>query len=306
MKISIVTTLYRSTPYIEEFYDRISKAVNKITDDYEIIFVNDGSPDDSVQKAFKIYEKDKKVKVIDLSRNFGHHKAAMTGLSYAKGEYIFMIDIDLEEDPELINRFWDELIKSEDVDAIYGILEERKGNWVKKFLGRFFYSIFNFLSDMKVPINFSFSHLLTRRYVNALLEFKEQEVFLGGIWSSVGFNQKSLIINKKSRDDTSYTFMKRLNLFVNAITSFSNKPLSYIFFIGSFMSFFSLLYVIYLITGKIFFNMGFTGYTTIVASIWLIGGIIIFCLGIIGIYLSKIFIETKNRPYSIVKKVYSR
>ena len=112
MKISIVTTMYHSSPYIKEFYERISNEVLKITEDYEIIFVNDGSPDDALDVAVSLNEKDKKVKVIDLSRNFGHHKAIMTGLSHTKGEYVFLIDCDLEEEPELLGLFWGKINKT--------------------------------------------------------------------------------------------------------------------------------------------------------------------------------------------------
>ena len=130
MKLSIVTTLYKSSPYIDEFYVRISKEAQKITNDYEIIFVDDGSPDDSLLKVVALYERDSRVKVVELSRNFGHHKAIMTGLSCAKGDFVFLIDSDLEEAPELLGSFWNELQKEDDLDVVYGVQEKRKGGVV--------------------------------------------------------------------------------------------------------------------------------------------------------------------------------
>ncbi len=304
MELSIVTSMYRSSAYIEEFYKRISASAKKITDSYEIIFVNDGSPDNSLELAVELHKKDKHVKVLNLSRNFGHHKAIMSGLSYAKGQKVLLIDIDLEEDPELLNTFNDELEANKELDVVYGVLKQRKGGWFEKFSGSIFFKVFNFFSDQKVPENFAFCRLLKRDYVNALLEYKEHEVFLGGIWYAAGFNQKAVEIIKKSKGTSTYTLRKRVSLAINAITSFSNKPLIYIFTLGVLISFFSILYVLYLIIGRVFFDMGFTGYTTIVASIWIIGGIIIFCIGIVGIYLSRVFVETKKRPYSIIKKYY--
>ena len=148
MKLSIVTTLYKSSPYIDEFYARISKEAQKITDDYEIIFVDDGSPDDSLQKAVALYEKDSKVKVIELSRNFGHHKAIMTGLSHAKGEFVFLIDSDLEEEPELLGKFWEELHKEKELDVVFGVQESRKGGWFEKFTGGLFWKLINFMDGL--------------------------------------------------------------------------------------------------------------------------------------------------------------
>ena len=143
MKLSIVTTLYKSSEYVEEFYKRITKEAKKITDDYEIIFVDDGSPDDSLKKCVSLHKQDQKIKVIELSRNFGHHKAIMTGLSYAKGDFVFLIDSDLEEDPEFLEIFWEELQSGEDLDVVYGLQKSRKGGWFEKFSGGLFYKVFN-------------------------------------------------------------------------------------------------------------------------------------------------------------------
>src|SRR5256885_14440017 len=149
MKLSIVTTLYYSAPYLDEFYDRACAAAEKFTRDFEIILVNDGSPDNSLEVALSIYQKDHRVKVIDLSRNFGHHKAMMTGLAHASGELVFLIDCDLEEEPELLERFHRELIAS-GADVVYGVQQKRKGDLFERVSGTLFFKLFNALSSQSI------------------------------------------------------------------------------------------------------------------------------------------------------------
>ena len=141
MKISIVTSLYYSEGFIEEFYERSVASVKKITDDYEFIFVDDGSPDQSGQKVISLQERDQRIVLIELSKNFGHHKALFTGLKHATGDYIFLIDVDLEEDPELLSVFWEALQAEKDADVIYGTQAKRKGAYFEKASGRFYYRV---------------------------------------------------------------------------------------------------------------------------------------------------------------------
>ncbi|MDD2896324.1 MAG: glycosyltransferase family 2 protein [Aliarcobacter sp.] len=306
MKLSIVTTLYKSSQYIDEFYTRISKEAKKITDDYEIIFVDDGSPDDSLEKAVSLYEKDSKVKVIELSRNFGHHKAIMTGLSHSKGEFVFLIDSDLEEVPELLGQFWENLNKEKNLDVIYGVQENRKGGWFERFSGGLFWKLINFMSPIKIPSNMITARLMTSKYIQSLIAYKESEIFIGGIWAHAGFKQKGIEVKKGSQSETTYTLKRKLELFVNSITSFSSKPLIYIFYIGLITTFCSTLFILKLVMDKLFFGLAFEGWTSLIVSVWFFGGLIILLLGIIGIYLSKIFIEVKQRPYTIVRNILNK
>jgi len=306
MMLSVVTTMYSSAPYIREFHERISKSVRKITDDYEIIYVNDGSPDNSLESALALYEEEPKVKVVDLSRNFGHHKAIMTGLSYADGDFVFLVDVDLEEKPELLEEFWTEMQREKNVDVIYGFQTGRKGGWCEQIAGALFYKVFNLLSATKVPENVVTARLMTRDYVEALVRFREQEIFLAGLWTSVGFRQKGIAIEKLSHSPSTYSFGKKMAVLVNAITSFTSRPLSHIFYLGVFISSVSFLYTGYMVFRKLFFGAGLAGWTSLIASIWMVGGIVIFSIGTLGIYLSKIFTEVKNRPYTVVRKYYKR
>ena len=305
MKLSVVTTMYFSSPYLKEFYERIKKTVRKITTNYEIIFVNDGSPDDSFSKAFSFYNKDPHVKIIDLSRNFGHHRAIMTGLSYAQGDYVFLIDCDLEEKPELLEKFWQKMKASNDVDVIYGLQEKRKGSWFDQWSGEWFYRLFSLLISFNMPHNMATVRLMSKRYVQAVLSFPEKELILFGVMVMAGFTQKPLKIQKYHQKQTTYSLRKKIALAVDGITSFSKVPLVYIFYFGVFISTIAFVGIGYLLIKKIFFGVDFVGWTSLIISVWLVGGLIIFNLGIIGIYLSHIFAEVKNRPV-VVRNVYSR
>jgi len=305
MKLSIVTTLYKSSQFIDEFYSRVSKEAQKITNDYEIIFVDDGSPDDSLQKAVALHEKDTKVKVIELSRNFGHHKAIMTGLSHAKGGFVFLIDSDLEEEPELLAQFWEELQKGKDLDVLYGVQESRKGGWFEKWSGGLFWRVFNKLAHIKISENPLTVRLMNKNYVTNLIRFKEKELFLAGIFELVGFEQKAFPISKSSKNSTTYNIIQKIKLLNNAVVSFSSFPLYLSFYLGVTISSFSLIYGIYLVVNKLFFGMVSSGWTSLMVSIWFLCGVLFLTIGILGLYISKIFQEVKNRPI-IEKKIYRK
>lgn len=303
MYLSIVTTLYYSAPYINEFYQRISIESQKLTDDYEIIFVNDGSPDDSLDIAVKLHQEDERVRVIDLSRNFGHHKAIMTGLSYARGKLIFLLDSDLEEEPELLSLFHEHYQLS-DVDVVYGVQKVRKGNMFEKISGEIFYNLFNMISSYPVPRNLITARLMSQRYVRSLVDHKDKEIFLAGLWAITGFKQVPLVVKKYSKGESAYNFFRKLSIAINSITSFSNKPLIFVFYLGALISLISAIAVIVLIIRRLFFNVLLSGWPSLIVSVWFLGGLTIFSLGIIGIYVAKIFSETKQRPYTIIRNIY--
>lgn len=306
MNLSIVTTLYLSSEYINEFYDRITAVANTITESYEIIFVNDGSPDNSLEIVKKISDQDFHVKVIDLSRNYGQHRALMCALEYSQGDFVFLTSVDLEEQPEILSQLWDAIIKNEDIDVVIGKLEEKPNIFFNKLYSNLFYKFFNFLSKVKISSKDTLSRLMSRNYVNALKQYSEKDIFLPAIWEDVGFRQIRINAKKSYKGKTSYTLSKKISMVINAITSFSNMPLVYIFYIGLIFISISIIFMIYLIIRKLFFGVVFQGWTSIITSLFLIGGIIIFSLGIIGIYLSKIFIQVKSRPKILVKKIYSK
>lgn len=303
MRLSVVTTLYRSGSTIDEFYSRIKQTVAKIDQDHEIIFVNDGSPDNSGALALSLFKGDERVKVIDLSRNFGHHKAMMTGLAAAKGELIFLIDCDLEEQPEWLREFYEQL-SNNDADVVFGIQNRRKGTIFERASGAIFFWIFNRMSDTPIPPNLLTARLMTRRYVRNLIRHRERATIISGLWELTGFKQVGIKLDKKARGKTTYNFIKKIEILVDAVASFSSLPLVAVFYLGSFISILSVLATIYLIVLRIFYGVFLVGWPSLIVSIWLMGGLMIFSIGLIGIYISKIFIETKHRPYTIVREVY--
>lgn len=305
MKLSIVTTLYYSAPYIEEFYKRVSASAKAVIADYEIVLVNDGSPDDSLERAVALSKQDDRVQVVDLSRNFGHHKALMTGLMHASGDLIFQIDVDLEEEPEILEAFYKEMKKT-GADVAYGVQDKRKGGLFERIFGGLFYAIFNFLTDIRYPPNLLIARLMTRRFVDALLLHKEKELDLGGLWTVTGFSQVPVTVHKLSKGTTTYSGRKRLALAVRSITAFSNRPLVLIAAIGTLVLFLAFLYFVYITWVYFYVGRPPDGFTTLILSVWFLGGMTIFSLGIIAIYISIIFTETKNRPYTIVRQIYKK
>jgi putative glycosyltransferase len=302
MKLSIVTTLYKSDAYVAEFHRRASEAARRITDDYEIVMVDDGSPDNSLEIACAIARGDGRVRVVELSRNFGHHKALMTGLDHARGELCFLIDSDLEEDPALLGRFY-ETMQSGDCDVVFGYEESREGNTLKGKGGAVAWHLINRLLSIEVPRNHCTVRLMCREYVDALLRHRESNTVIGGLWVITGFRQTGLAISKKHRKETSYSLLMRIAGLLNAITSFSTVPLNLMVAFGMIVSLVSFAFGIFVTLEKLVHNSA-AGWASLIVSIWFMGGIIVFCLGVIGIYISKIFLETKNRPYTIVRRVH--
>jgi putative glycosyltransferase len=303
MKLSIVTTLYNSAPYLEEFHDRVCAAAGHITNDFEIILVNDGSPDNSLDVALQLYQNDPRVRIVDLSRNFGHHKAIMTGLVHARGELVFLLDSDLEEEPELLQKFYEEL-KRTGADVVFGVQEKRKGQLFERVSGTLYFKVFNLFSTYPIPTNHITARLMTGAYVAALVGHQEREFVMSGLWALTGFEQVPLVVRKHHKPTSAYGLGRKISHLVNAITSFSNKPLVLIFYLGCFIVLISSIAAIDLILRKIIFGTLLEGWASLIVSIWLLGGLTIFCLGVIGIYLSKVFIEVKQRPYTIVKRTY--
>jgi putative glycosyltransferase len=306
MKLSIVTTLYKSEAFIADFHRRAGAAARAaVGDDYEIVVVNDGSPDRSLELATALVPADPHVVVVDLSRNFGHHKAMMTGLSYARGERVFLVDSDLEEEPEWLAPFTAEM-ERQGCDVVYGVQRSRKGGAFERLSGRWFYRLFRAVTGLELPENIVTARLMSRRYVEALLRHDEREVFLAGLWLITGFDQRPLPVDKHDSSETTYTFRRKVSIAVESITSFSNAPLKAIFYLGAGISAAAGAYTAWLVLRWFLHARPPDGWTSVMASIWLLGGLVISFIGVVGIYLSKIYSETKRRPYTIVRQVYGR
>lgn len=304
--LSIVTTLYQSEAYVDEFYRRVSQTAARVAEDFEIIFVDDGSPDDSCSKAVALARQDSKVRVIELSRNFGHYKAMMTGLAQARGELVFLIDSDLEEEPELLEAFHQKLTAS-GADVVFGVQESRKGGWFERLSGRVFFAVFNLLSTDPIPTNVAVVRLMKARYVEALVRHQERQVLIAGLWAITGFDQQPQIIRKGHKGRSSYTLRKKIAALVDAITSFSIRPLVWIFYLGLAIMAGSIAGIAYLLIRRyVFADTLLAGWPSLMVTVCFLGGLMIFCQGVIGIYLSKVYMETKQRPYSIIKQIHEQ
>jgi putative glycosyltransferase len=286
-----------------EFHERVCAAAGRLTGDFEIVLVNDGSPDDSLGVALELHRKDARVVIVDLSRNFGHHKAMMTGLVHARGDLVFLLDSDLEEEPELLQKFYEEMNRT-GADVVFGVQEQRKGKVFERVSGSLYFKVFNIFSTYPIPTNHITARLMTRAYVDGLIGHQEREFVMSGLWALTGFQQLPVKVTKHHKQTSAYGLRRKIAHLVNAITSFSNKPLVLIFYLGCLILLVSSIAAIDLIVRKLVFGTLLEGWASLIVSIWLLGGLTIFCLGVIGIYLAKIFIEVKQRPYTIVKKTY--
>lgn len=298
-----MTSLYQSGAFVEEFVRRTALEARKITNDYEIILVDDGSTDDSLPKVLELLKSNAHLKVIELSRNFGHHKALMTGLEHSNGDLIFLIDVDLEEPPELLADFYDTMKKG-GWDVVYGVPQSRKGQIVKRLGGRLAWFLINALSPVKIPAHQGTVRLMTSQFAKELTRHKEHCTAIGGLWVITGFRQTKRLFDKTSRSQTSYSFLKRLRALLDSILSFSEAPLYGVFFMGCAVFLVSCAAVLFLtwqkMTGAVL-----EGWVSVMVSVWGLGGLILLGIGLVGLYISRIFIETKHRPYVIVRNIHA-
>jgi putative glycosyltransferase len=303
-KLSVVTSLYNSAPYLEEFYRRTLDQIRQLPVDYEFVLVDDGSPDHVLEVAIGLMRRDPKLRVVELSRNFGHHKALMAGLEFARGDLVFLIDVDLEEPPEALTTFFQKMMETS-ADVVFGVQDRRSDPWFRRLTGRTYYWLYNLLAKNPMAPNQLTARLMRRPYVDSLLLHREHLFAIEVLWQITGFVQIPCVVNKTAYKGTSaYTLTKRLRLFVNAIAMSSRQPLVFIAYLGLLATCVCAAYIIFILIQYFFLGVSVSGWTSVIVSTWLLGGIIIFCLGIISIYLSIIFEEVKMRPYVVVKRVH--
>lgn len=302
--ISIVVPMYFEEDVVDECYRRLSDVATLNSLNYELIFINDGSTDKTLQLLETIALKDHNVKVINFSRNFGHQIAVSAGIDRAKGDAVIIIDADLQDPPELIP----EMIKlwEDGYDVVYGKRRKREGeSFFKLKTAKMFYRVLNSLSSVKIPMDTGDFRLIDRKVAEALRKMPEQNRFLRGMASWIGFRQIALEYERKERfaGKTKYPLKKMLKLAADGILSFSSKPIKMIEFTGVITLFIAFLAVIYLLAGII---LGFSGtalgWTSIFACIALIGGLQLFSIGVVGEYVTRIYDESKGRPLYIIDK----
>ncbi|KGG00264.1 MULTISPECIES: glycosyltransferase family 2 protein [Prochlorococcus] len=305
MDLSIVTTTYNSGKYSKEFVKRINKIVENKKFSSEIIIVDDGSTDNSLELLKNLVKEISNLKVIELSRNFGHHNALFCGIKNSKGKFVFLIDGDLEEDPEDFYDLHNELIKN-NLDMVFGQQLTRRGNNFERFSGNLYYLFLEFIADAKIPHNAVTSRVMTRKYVNSLLSFRESQFVLSGLYELNGFKTKSIFIKKSRRRKSTYNLSRKFQILVRSITNYSDRPLYLLFYLGLIISLISLFMIVYLVLISFIRSVSIPGWLTLVCLSWLGVGITILSNGILAIYLKTIFVEVKKRPRTIIRNIFKK
>ncbi|WP_103867187.1 glycosyltransferase family 2 protein [Aquimarina sp. I32.4] len=306
MEISIISPVYLAQNLIDELVHRLENTLSSICNEYEIILIEDGSPDESWNAIENICKKNKNVLGLKLSRNFGQHYAITAGLANAKGKWVIVMDCDLQDQPEEIPKLLNKT--KEGYDIVYAKREIRQDNVIKKTSSKIFYKTFGYLTDSKQDASIANFGIYHKKVIQSILSMKDHVRFFPTMVQWVGFKSTKIYVEHNSRGEgkSSYSWRKLINLAIDNIIAFSDKPLRLTIRLGlsiALLSFFSgLLYLYKYLNGEI----KVLGFASIVISIWFLSGLIIFILGIIGVYLGKTFDRVKQRPtYIISKKINS-
>ncbi|MFD0869680.1 Bactoprenol glucosyl transferase homolog from prophage CPS-53 [Chlamydia abortus] len=300
---SVVVPMYNEEEVILRTYRRLKGVMDGTGEPYEFVFVNDGSRDRSAEIVKELCQTDPNVRLIDFSRNFGHQVAISAGMDYAQGKAVIVIDADLQDPPEVIPdmiRKW-----KEGYDVIYGKRLKRKGETVfKKTTALMFYRLLRSLTSVDIPVDTGDFRLIDRKVCDALSGLKEKNRFIRGMVSWVGFNQTSVeyVREERAAGETKYPLKKMIRFALDAITSFSYKPLKLATYIGFVLSLSSFLYLLIVLYQKLFTNSTEPGWASIIAINLFFNGIVLLMLGVIGEYIGRIYDESKNRPLYIVKE----
>lgn len=304
VKYSIIVPMYNEEEVIEITYDRLKQVMDGTEEPYELIFVNDGSHDRTVELITMICNFDPSVRLINFSRNFGHQIAISAGMDYAHGEAVVVIDADLQDPPEVIL----EMIAKwkEGYEVVYGKRLKRKGETIfKKVTAKIFYRTMRIMTNVDIPVDTGDFRLIDRKVCDVLRGLKEKNRFVRGLVSWIGFRQTMVEYEREERfaGETKYPLKKMISFAVDGITSFSYKPLKIATYVGFTLSIGSFLYLIVVIFQKLFTGSTVAGWASIVAVNLLFNGIILMLLGLIGEYIGRIYDESKNRPLYIVRDV---
>ncbi|WP_339204033.1 glycosyltransferase family 2 protein [Paenibacillus sp. FSL K6-3182] len=303
VKYSIIVPMYNEEEVIEHTYERLKLVMDSTNECYELIFVNDGSKDRTVELISMICDFDPNVRMINFSRNFGHQIAISAGMDYAQGDAIVVIDADLQDPPEVII---DMIAKwKEGFEVVYGKRLKRKGETMfKKITAKLFYRTLRSLTNVDIPVDTGDFRLIDRKVCDVLRGLKEKNRFVRGLVSWIGFRQTMVEYEREERfaGETKYPLKKMISFAIDGITSFSYKPLKIATYVGFTLSITSFLYLLVVIFQKLFTGTTIAGWASIVAVNLLFNGIILMLLGIIGEYIGRIYEESKNRPLYIVRE----
>ncbi|MCX8029511.1 MAG: glycosyltransferase family 2 protein [Brevinematales bacterium] len=309
MKVSVIVPCYNEEEVIEKTYEEIKKVMIDNKYDYEIIFVNDGSKDKTLDILRSISDKDDKVVVISFSRNFGHQPAVSAGIKHSSGDVAVIIDADLQDPPQLIPEMI-KIHKEQEANVVYGVRKERKGEgFFKKFTAKLFYRLLNTMSDIKFPLDTGDFRLIDKKVIEEFRKLKERDKYIRGLISWMGFKQVPIYYDRNPRfaGVTKYPLKKMIKFALTGIFYFSDKPLKMVTSLGFITTILGLFLGTYVILSKLINpSQTISGWASTMITIIFLGGVQLLTLGVIGKYIANIFDEIKGRPEYIVDEIISK
>ncbi len=305
MKLSLVVPCYNEEKNVSLFYEAVKADFAKVDFDYELVFVNDGSHDATFKELRKLCDGDIPVKIVNFSRNFGKESAMYAGLRESEGDYVTIIDADLQQKPSIALDMVKMLDEEPEYDCVAAYQENRKESKLLVFFKNSFYKLINKYADTDFVQGASDFRTFRRPMVEAILSMDEYFRFSKGLFSWVGFNTKFIpyVVQERATGESKWSFRKLFRYALEGIFAFTTAPLRFATVGGLVSALLSIIYLVVIVIQKLFFGIDVAGFATIVVLILLIGGIELCCLGIAGEYIARIYIQTKNRPIYIAKEV---
>ena len=305
VKLSVVVPLYNEELNVDYLFERLRSVLNRLNMTYEIVCVNDGSRDNTLSCLIEHHHQDTRIKVVNLSRNYGKEIALSAGLDHANGEAVVPIDADLQDPPELIEKLVEKW--REGYDVVYATRRSRQGeSWLKRFTANAFYRIIDSISRVTIPRDTGDFRLLDRCVVEAIKQLPERNRFMKGLFAWVGYKQTSVLFDRPSRHkgETKWNYWRLWNFALDGITSFSLLPLKVWSYIGLLVAIPSFFYASFLVLRTLLFGVDLPGYASIMVAVLFLGGVQLVSLGVIGEYLGRVYEEVKGRPLYLVRETY--
>lgn len=299
LKFSIIIPIYNEEQNIPELYGRLTQALKELGS-YEVIFIDDGSSDRSFHMLKGIAEKDEAVKVIKFSRNFGQHPAISAGFTRALGDYVVLMDADLQDDPADIKSLYDTI--TEGYDIVFTQIENSERSFFKKFNSRIFHFIFARLSGANTPPNIGTFRMFTRKVLRSIVRYHERKIVYGPLMAFVGFSRTYVKVrkNRRAKGITHYSFLKLLQMAIDSLSTYTMIPLTFMIYSGFFIASMSFVAALAIIVKKITSGIAVSGYASMIIAIFFLSGVILLSLGIVGDYIFRIYQEVLNRPRFLI------
>jgi len=302
-EISLVVPMYNESEMIDTFFSQVLLLMESLQVDYEIVCVNDGSTDDTYIKLLRYNHINPRIKILDLSRNFGKESALTAGIENASGQAVIPLDADLQDPPELIEQMLEKW--REGYDVVIGVRKDRESDsFFKRTTAKLFYKLIGKMGEVPIPMNAGDFRLLDRKVVNALMKIPERARFMKGIFAWLGFTQTFVYYTRPSRQagQTKFKPWKLWNFALDGLISFSSMPLKVWTYLGLFVSMSSLFYMLFIITRTFIHGIDVPGYASLMVAILFFSGLNMIGLGILGEYISRVFIEVKQRPLYLIRE----